>query len=166
MAMKKSEKRDQLLILEILGLKEFCEIALLACQEVHTIVTDKLMELIKEFPHILDQDAKDILITYEEVKKVLYALSRLNAPNQALTWTPAWVLANKMHFLKNPMFHTSFFKEKDKRAMDLLLEGNNNLVGLNGEIQKELLQMYLCCLLEGMSWTCLPKMEDHGQSKI
>lgn len=52
--LKKLDKRDQLMILETLGLKELCEIALLACQVTHSIITDKLLELIKEFPLILD----------------------------------------------------------------------------------------------------------------
>lgn len=102
--MGKPEKRDQLLILEILGLKEFCEIALLACQEVHSMVVDKLKELIIKFPCFLDQDAKDMVTACEKAKKIACALSRSNAPSRAVQQTPARVPASRSHLLKNPMF--------------------------------------------------------------
>lgn len=68
-------------------------------------------------------------ISCEKAKKVSCALSRPNAPNRALPQTLACVPSRKIHLLKNPMFQTFFFKEEDKRTMDLLLEGKQQLSG-------------------------------------
>lgn len=97
--------------------------AFLAYQVDQTVVIDKLKELIKDFPRMLDQDAKDMVIACEKAKKVVCALGRSNAPKKAQPQTPTWVPTSRTHLLKNPMFWTFFFKEEDKRAMDILLEG-------------------------------------------
>lgn len=136
--MEKLEKNDQLLILETLGFKEFCAISLLAYQEVHFVVVEKLKGLIMEFPLILDQDAKDMLIACENAKKVAWALNQSNAPSRMQQQTSVRVPTSRSHLLKNPMFCTFFFKEEKKSAMDFLLEGKQQSGGAEWRnIQRE-----------------------------
>lgn len=122
--MNNYEKEDQPLILETLGLKEFCDIEFLACQEKHTMVIDKLKNLSKEFPNMLVQDARDMALACAKARKVANTLNQPQAPNRALSNTPMHVPASKSHLHRNPMFRTSFdIKKDDKHAMDLLMEG-------------------------------------------
>lgn len=48
----------------------------MACQVNHSVVIEKLKELIKEFPATLNHDAKDMVVASERAKKVACALSQ------------------------------------------------------------------------------------------
>lgn len=71
-----SEKEDTHLLLETLGMQEFCNIAFMTCQEDVSTMIDKLKGIAKDFPNILDQDDKDMALAYEKARVIAMALGR------------------------------------------------------------------------------------------
>lgn len=81
-----SEKEDAPLLLETLGMQEFCDIAFVACKVDVATVIDKLKDISKDLLHILDQDKKELDMACEKARVIAAALGQAprNGGTQAL----------------------------------------------------------------------------------
>lgn len=74
--------------------------------------------------------------------------------------------ASRTYLLKNPVFQTSFFKEEDKRAMNLLLEGKQQSCGAEWRNLEGAFANVPLLPPDGMSWIFRLNMEDRGSSRV
>lgn len=80
-----SEKGNMPLLLEILGMQEFCDITFMACKDYLAIVIRKLKSMSDDLPNILDHDDKDMNVAHEKAKVIVVALGSIPRNGATLT---------------------------------------------------------------------------------
>lgn len=82
-----SEKGNIPLLLETLGMQEFCNIASMAWKDNMATVINKLKSIYEDLRNILDQDDKDMIVAFEKAKVIVVPLDRI--PMNGATPTPS-----------------------------------------------------------------------------
>lgn len=101
------------LFLKILGIKEFCHIAYLACTEEISTMIDRLTAMSGELTSILEQDDKDMEIACEKSRLIASVVRRQPCPGPSQTPASSVTRPSQLH--KNPMFWIALLRRRTSR---------------------------------------------------